>query len=125
VAFDASASFDQDSGDSISSYRFDFGDGSAAQSQSTPTTSHVYATAGSYTATVAATDNHGAVSANPGASQITVGSPPPGNHAPTAAMSATPNAGSAPLDVAFDGSASSDPDSGDHVATYRFDFGDG
>jgi PKD repeat protein len=44
--------------------------------------------------------------------------------APTAVLSAAPLSGSAPLTVNFDGSASSDPDVGDAIASYTFDFGD-
>jgi uncharacterized repeat protein (TIGR01451 family) len=47
------------------------------------------------------------------------------NTAPTAALTATPSSGSAPLTVVLDGSGSSDPDAGDHVASYTFYFGDG
>lgn len=47
------------------------------------------------------------------------------NRSPTARLSATPDFGEAPLTVAFDASASSDPDSGDSIDTYRWDFGDG
>jgi glucose/arabinose dehydrogenase/chitodextrinase len=46
------------------------------------------------------------------------------NRAPTAAISANPTAGAAPLAVSFDASASSDPDLGDTL-TFRWDFGDG
>jgi glucose/arabinose dehydrogenase/PKD repeat protein len=46
-----------------------------------------------------------------------------GNTAPTASFTATPMSGTAPLDVAFNATASSDPE-GDPV-TYLFDFGDG
>lgn len=44
--------------------------------------------------------------------------------APTAVLSAAPLSGSAPLSVNFDGSGSSDPDAGDAIASYTFDFGD-
>ena len=46
------------------------------------------------------------------------------NRAPTAAITASPTNGAAPLAVNFDGSASNDPDTGDTL-TYRWDFGDG
>jgi PKD repeat protein len=47
----------------------------------------------------------------------------PGNRSPVAVASGSPASGGAPLDVAFNGSASSDPD-GDALA-YDWDFGDG
>jgi PKD domain len=47
------------------------------------------------------------------------------DHAPTAQLAASPTDGAAPLVVNFDGSASSDPDTGDSVASYTFSFGDG
>lgn len=50
--------------------------------------------------------------------------PAGGNRAPTARVTATPTSGPLPLDVAFDGGASSDPDAGD-VLTYTWSFGDG
>jgi cytochrome c len=50
---------------------------------------------------------------------------PPPNNAPTAVLSATPTSGNAPLTVNFSGSGSYDPDAGDSVASYTFDFGDG
>jgi glucose/arabinose dehydrogenase len=47
-----------------------------------------------------------------------------GNRVPTAAVSASPTSGPAPLTVDFNGSGSSDPDAGDTL-TYLWDFGDG
>lgn len=64
VNFDASTSSDADAGDRIASYTFDFGDGSAVLTQSGSTTSHTYAAAGSYTATLTVTDSHSLQSAN-------------------------------------------------------------
>jgi glucose/arabinose dehydrogenase/regulation of enolase protein 1 (concanavalin A-like superfamily) len=49
--------------------------------------------------------------------------PSGGNRTPTAAASATPDNGAAPLEVAFSSAGSSDPD-GDAL-TYAWDFGDG
>jgi hypothetical protein len=47
------------------------------------------------------------------------------NHAPLAVLKATPQGGPKPLTVRFDGSASSDPDPIDTIASYTFNFGDG
>jgi hypothetical protein len=47
------------------------------------------------------------------------------NTAPVAALSASPLSGVAPLQVSFDASASSDPDPGDTIVSYTFNFGDG
>jgi RHS repeat-associated protein len=48
---------------------------------------------------------------------------PPANQVPTAAFTAQPREGEAPLRVRFDGSASSDPDG--RIAAYLWDLGDG
>lgn len=51
------------------------------------------------------------------------GESPVCNAAPVAALGATPESGGAPLQVAFDASASSDADNA--IVEYTFDFGDG
>ena len=65
VVFDASASYDKDShGDppQIVSYEWDFtNDGILDQSSSSPTTSHEYAIAGTYTCRLRVTDNEGMI----------------------------------------------------------------
>ena len=57
TAFDASSSTVRFG--TIASYRWDFGDGSAPVTTTTPTTSHVYATSGTFTATVTETSSAG------------------------------------------------------------------
>ncbi len=52
--------------------------------------------------------------------------PPAGaNNPPTAVLNATPVAGTAPLVVSFNATGSSDPDAGDYILGYEWDFGDG
>ena len=114
VAFDASASSDSDTGDSIATFAWTFGDGGSGSGANV---SHVYSTAGSFTATLTVTDTHGAT----GRATRTISVNP--NQAPTASMQFAPGCGTAPLAVAFDGSRSSDADG--TVASYAWDFGDG
>ncbi len=71
--FDASSSTVQFG--SITSYQWNFGDGSPVVNTATPTTSHVYATAGDYTATLTETD--GVTSASTTRTIIIGGGPAP------------------------------------------------
>jgi len=75
VDFNGSASSDPDAGDTLT-YLWDFGDGSPATETANPTTSHTYATNGTYTATLRVRDDHGATSA-PDTVRIDVGNSPP------------------------------------------------
>ena len=58
VDFDASASSDPDTGDTLT-YVWDFGDGSSIRTTTTPTTTHTYSTEGTYTASLQVRDNSG------------------------------------------------------------------
>jgi len=81
VNFDGSGSTDPDAGDSIASYTFTFGDGSAATCPGnaactgTGKVSHTYTKAGTYGATLTVTDTHGAKSVNGAEVTITVTAP--------------------------------------------------
>jgi PKD repeat protein len=119
VSFDGSASTDPE-GFAITSYTFNFGDGSPAVTQAGATTSHTYTALGSYTASLSVTDSRGVSSAAPATKTIDVV-----NLAPVAVLTADPTTGDSPLSVSFDGSASSDPDAGDTLVSYTFEFGDG
>lgn len=59
VTFDASGSVDPNTGEAVSAYAFDFGDGSAVVAQATPMASHTYSSAGRFEATVTVTDRWG------------------------------------------------------------------
>jgi PKD repeat protein len=71
VSFNGTQSFDPD-GDTISSYKFNFGDDSAPVTQQTPNVSHTYNAAGNYFATLIVTDSHGTQSASSTAAAIQV-----------------------------------------------------
>jgi PKD repeat protein len=109
--FDAGTSNDPDG--SITTYTWDFGDGEAG-SGTTPT--HAYSHAGTYMVTLTVTDDSGMTATDQHAVQVDT-------TAPLALFSVTPESGIAPLDVAFDGSESRDPDGS--IAGYAWDFGDG
>lgn len=112
VDFDAGQSADADG--TISTYAWDFGDGSQGSGQQV---SRTYAAAGTYRVTLIVTDDNGATAQQ--ARDVTVTAPPPPNVAPTAAFTAQ----ATNLDVDVDATASSDPDG--TIASYAWDFGDG
>ncbi|HEX8708348.1 MAG TPA: FG-GAP-like repeat-containing protein [Pyrinomonadaceae bacterium] len=75
VNFDGSGSTDPDTGappDTIASYTFNFGDGSTPVTQSSPTISHTYSSAGDYTATLKVTDSRAKSSDNTASVSIKV-----------------------------------------------------
>jgi PKD domain len=72
VNFNASASSDPDTSDTIASYTFDFGDGSAPVTQAGATIAHTYQSNGHFHATVRVTDNHGLASLNLASVEIEV-----------------------------------------------------
>jgi len=111
IQFEGSAS--SPNGHAIESYEWDFGDGSQGSGAST---SHAYAHAGDYTATLTVTDDEGgsAEISRP----ISVAPAPPHADFEASALGA---AGARTL--AFDGSASSDPDG--TIKQWSWDFGDG
>jgi len=112
VNFDASGSSDPDN-DPLS-YTWTFGDGASGSGISP---SHTYQNGGVYTATLTVSDGSASTSST---TTITVIAP---NQGPTAAFTATPTTGEAPLVVSFDASTSSDPEN--DPLTYSWAFGDG
>jgi PKD repeat protein len=85
VNFDASTSTDPNPCTTISSYTFNFGDGSVV-TQSTPTIFHTYNSAGTYVASLTVTDSGGTASTNP--AQVTITVTPATT--PTVSLSASP-----------------------------------
>ena len=116
VSFDASGSSDTDG--SITTYAWNFGDGTDASGR---TVSHTYTTAGTYSARLTVTDDDGATAS--ASRDITVTTTSPVNQLPVAFFTATPLAGVVPLPVSFDASASSDDDGS--ITNYAWNFGDG
>ncbi|UGQ47481.1 PKD domain-containing protein [Massilia endophytica] len=113
AAFNATGSSDPDG--RIASYAWNFGDGTSGTGLKA---SHVYKTAGSYTAVLTVKDNEGAT--NTLELPLAVTGPAP-NKPPVAAATATQQAGK--LTVSFNATASSDPDG--KVASYAWNFGNG
>ena len=121
ISADASASTDGDA-TPIASYSFDFGDGSAVVGpQATPTASHTYTTAGTYTVRVTVTDTAGLAATSAANVQVTAtGEDAP----PSAGLAVAPASGTVNLAVTADASASADTDA-TPITSYSFDFGDG
>jgi parallel beta-helix repeat protein len=103
----------------ISSYSFNFGDGTTVGPQSGATANHTYQSAGSYTVTVTATDSNNLTSQ--ATKSVTVNAQQATG--PTAALSVSPASGTAPLQVTADASGSTAGSS--PISSYTFDFGDG
>ncbi len=101
-----------DSDGTITSYVWDFGDGTSPGAG--VTASHVYAASGTYPVTLTVTDNRGGTGT---ATQNVVVTVP--NQLPLASFSVSCNG----LDCAFDSSASSDPDG--TIVAHQWNLGDG
>ena len=111
VDFDASASTPSP-GAALQNYTWNFGDGSAPVSTTTPTTTHIYATPGSQQVTLTVTDSAGQSASITKTLQF-----------PIPAFSYVPDA-SNPKALDFDASASAGS-GGTAIATYTWNFGDG
>jgi PKD repeat protein len=113
VAFNGSASSDPDG--TVAQYEWDLdGNGSyETNTGTTPTVSQTYATPGNRTVGLRVTDNEGATATT--TRTVTIQ-----NRAPTASFTATPNPVVSGSSVAFNGSASKDPDG--TIAKYEWDL---
>ena len=114
LSVNAAGSSDPDG--SITSYLWDFGDGTAPVERTTAATTHDYAAGGDYTVSLTVTDNNGAV--NVLTKQVTVAAAPQ-NAKPVPVFTTATDA----LKVSVDGTGSSDPDG--TITGYSWDFGDG
>ena len=112
--FNGSASYDSDG--TITSYAWQYGDGSTDTGS---VVSHVYTVAGTYTVRLTVTDDDGATDTETRTLTVSATS----NQPPTAAFSFSPTS-AAPGDwFQFNGSASSDADG--TIVGYAWQFGDG
>jgi PKD repeat protein len=114
VAFNGSASSDVDG--TIVSYAWQYGDGITGFGV---TVQHAYAAVGTYTVRLTVTDDDGATDMT--TQQVVIASQP--NQPPTAAFNANPSSTIVGSSVAFNGSASSDPDGS--IVSYAWQYGDG
>jgi len=115
VTFDGSKSFDRNG--VITTYAFDFGDGTTLSSP-TPVVTHTYQAIGKFTASLVVTDDDLTSS-----SKSTTSVEAQENKPPKATLRVNPTSGRVPLVVTLDGSRSSDSDG--RIAAYTFAFGDG
>ncbi len=113
ISFSSAGTIDPDG--TITSYLWDFGDGTTS---SAPNPSKTYLLASTYTPTLTVTDNAGAI-VTASTDAITIEP----NQAPTAAAAGTPTTGTEPLVVNFSSAGSIDPDGS--IVSYNWDFGDG
>jgi PKD repeat protein len=109
VSFDGSSS--TDSGGTLSSYSWNFGDGGTASGE---TASHTYAAGGAYTVTLTVGDG---TSTNSISHVVSV------RGAPSASFTASTATSPAAAVIQFNGSSSSEP--GGSISSYAWSFGDG
>ncbi len=120
VSFDLSGSEDPDG--VIEEYTLEFGDGdSTSGTDLLNVIEHTYEEAGEYQATLEVVDDDGLNAST--TTTINATEPPPENETPSAAISASPETGTAPLTVEFSAEESSDPDG--QLVSYEWEFGDG
>ncbi len=112
ISFSALASSDSDG--TITSYSWNFGDGTFGTGA---LVDHLFSTAGNYTVALTVTDNQG------GTNTKTISVNVLANQLPVAAFTANSVTSSGELKLVFDASASSDADGS--LVDYKWDFGDG
>ncbi|MCB1220640.1 MAG: PKD domain-containing protein [Planctomycetales bacterium] len=117
VVFDPTASSDTDGSIIVTEMDFD-GDGNFDDFSTDPAESytHLYETAGNFSATLRVTDDRGAQATAVVLVQLSA----QGNLPPLPQFSFQPDSGEVPLEVEFDASASTDPDG--TIVSYDWDF---
>ena len=117
IAFDGSASFDDD-GDTLT-YRWDFDDGSTEAAAAGPTPTHQYASGGTYIVTLIVNDSK--TDSLPATATVTVTEVPD----PPVADAGPDHDTWVGNSLTFDAVNSYDPDAGDSIVAYAWDLGDG
>ena len=115
VTFSSAGSADPDG--TISSYSWNFGDGSPLSTEANPV--HTFTANGAYVVRLTVRDNRNVTGSTTKVIQVGPGA----NASPTAIAYVTPISGSTPLEVSFTGSGSSDPDGS--IVLHEWDFDDG
>lgn len=116
INFNAEDSYDPDG--YIDFYRWNFGDGSTEILDGSPT--HKYSNPGDYIVTLTVIDNNG--TSNENTTTVTV---EPSKNEPPIALANGPYSGKVNERVQFSCIGSYDPDPGDSISLYYWDFGDG
>jgi parallel beta-helix repeat protein len=114
----ASAASSTTLGAAVAGYAFDFGDGSKAGPQATPTASHTYLNPGTYVVTVTVTSTDGQWDTATATATVLRDAPP------VARLVLKPAADYVPFSLTADASTSTDT-SGTPISTFRFDCGNG
>ncbi|MBN2244268.1 MAG: PKD domain-containing protein [Candidatus Aminicenantes bacterium] len=112
VSFDASGSYDPDG--TITSYDWDFGDGTSGKGR---IIDHTFTKTADRTVTLTVKDNEGLTDWTSTQIRITT--------EPVARFSASPKKGEPPLKVKFDASNSKPSEKAGSIVKYEWDFGDG
>jgi PKD repeat protein len=114
TSFDASAS--TNAGDTITDYSWDFGDGTTADTQTTPTVGHSYTTRASYNVTLTVTNSLGQTDTS--TETVRIDDPPTAAFNPSATVTGPGST------VSFDGTPSA-PGPAGTITDYSWNFGDG
>lgn len=114
ITFNGTRSYDPDPGGRVTTYAWDFGDGTQGTNKTIVT--HAYATYGTFKANLTVTDDLGVT--NPTTINMTV------DALPIASFTASKTSVARGEVITLDAHTSLDPD-GDAITTYVWDFGDG
>lgn len=121
--FNASASYSKDTAAKVTSYHWDFGDGSAPAQGAKVT--HTFPQPGTYAVALVVTDSDGSTGTSSLSVQVTAPLNPSHKMIAVARLDGTPGQGVAPDTESFDGTASHPDDGSATLAGCHWRFGDG